>query len=236
MTTGWGDDLAAWWVAEIADDPAYRDEVMPLALDLMDPRAGQRWLDMGCGEGTLIRTLAKSGVRAVGCDLSPALAARAAEAAPTVVARLPSLEFILDASVDGAAAVLVVEHIEDDAVLLSEAARVVRPGGALVFVINHPTFTAPGSGPFVDSDDELLWRWGSYLERGSSTEKAGSDTPSITFHHRPMGEMLTTAARAGWALQRMVELPAGERRRREDPVLAAQAHVPRLLGVRWLRA
>jgi len=79
-----------------------------------------------------------------------------------------------------------------------------------------------------------LWRWGPYLSAGSSREPAGEG--SVVFHHRPMGELLTAAADAGWSLQRMVEHGVGERRAAADPLLARQRHIPRILGVRWRRS
>jgi hypothetical protein len=110
----------------------------------------------------------------------------------------------------------------------------VRPGGVLALVANHPAYTAPGSGPLVDTEDgEVLWRWGPYMEEGSSEEPAGGG--SVVFHHRSLGVLLTTAAGAGWRLERLVEHGVGEQRAAEDPLLAAQQQIPRLLAVRWLR-
>ena len=57
----------------------------------------------------------------------------------------------------------------------------------------------------------------------------------MTFHHRPLGEVLTSAAAAGWSLRRLVERGVAEPATRRDPLLAAQRHVPRLLGARWAR-
>jgi hypothetical protein len=30
-------DIAGWWVAEVDDDPAYRQVVLPLLLDVLEP-------------------------------------------------------------------------------------------------------------------------------------------------------------------------------------------------------
>ena len=230
--TGWSGDLADWWIGETATDPVYRTQVQPLALALLDPRPEERYLDLGCGAGPLLRELRAAGAMAIGVDASVDLARRAADHSPTVVGLLPELSFIRDRSVDGVAIVLVLEHIEDAGGVLAEAHRVTRPGGTLALVVNHPLLTAPGSGPFLDPDDgEVLWRWGSYLSGTHSDEPAGDD--SVRFHHRTLSELLSTAASAGWALQRMTEMgydPHGA-----DPLFAVQSEVPRLLGVRWVR-
>lgn len=234
MTLPWDDALADWWVEEVASDPVYADEVVPLVLDALDPVAGCLYLDLGCGEGEVMRAVAARGARIVGCDLSERLARRAAAAGPVAVCRLPDLGWVRPGSLDGALAVLVLEHLVEAAALFAAAAAAVRPGGVLALVANHPAYTAPGSGPLVDPEDgEVLWRWGPYMEEGSSEEPAGQGT--VTFHHRSLAVLLTTAASAGWCLDRLVEHGVGERRAAADPLLAAQRQIPRLLAARWVR-
>jgi SAM-dependent methyltransferase len=140
-----------------------------------------------------------------------------------VVGELPDLGFIRDRSYDGAYCVLVLEHIEDHERLFREVARVVRPGGALGLVMNHPIWTAPGSTPIVDSDGETLWRPGAYFSPGTVEEPAGTDR--VVFHHRTMAQVVNAAAGAGWALVEMIEAPHHE--------LEDQIGIPRLLAVRW---
>jgi SAM-dependent methyltransferase len=234
MIPGWDDALADWWVAEVATDPVYADEVIPLALAALDPVPGCRYLELGCGEGEVMRALAARGARVLGCDLSERLARRARAAGPVAVCRLPDLGWVQPGSLDGALAVLVLEHLPETGELLAAAARAVRPGGVLALVANHPAYTAPGSGPIVDPEDgEVLWRWGPYMEEGSSEEPAGDR--AVIFHHRPLGLLLSAAAGAGWCLERLVEHGVGERRAAADPLLAAQSQIPRLLAVRWVR-
>ena len=234
MSRVWDDALADWWVAEVAGDPVYAEEVVPLALAALDPVSGGRYLELGCGEGEVMRAVASRGARVLGCDLSERLARRAAKAGPVAVCRLPDLGWVRAGSLDGALAVLVVEHLADAEGLFAAAAVAVRPGGVLALVANHPAYTAPGSGPLVDPDDgEVLWRWGPYMDEGTTEEPAGEGT--VVFHHRSLARLLTAAAAAGWCLERLVEHGVGERRAAEDPLLAAQRQIPRLLAARWVR-
>ena len=230
----WGDDLAGWWLDEVASDPAYGDEVVPLALEVLHPESGRRYLDLGCGEGRLMEAVGAEGTEVFGCDISGRLAQLAAASGPSVVCRLPDLSWVKPDVFDGAYAVLVLEHIEDAAAFFDAVARVVRPGGVLALIANHPAFTPPASGPVVDpTDGEVTWRWGDYLEHGSSREPAGEG--QVVFHHRPLGWLLSTAAAAGWSLERMVERGIAATRADGDPLLDRQRQVPRLLGVRWVR-
>lgn len=204
---------------------------MPLVLDLLGGVAGTA-LDLGCGEGQVMRAVEAD--RVIGCDWSLELLGLAAAAGPVVRCRLPSLGWLRTGAVDHAYAVLVLEHLPAIGEFFAEAARVVKPGGTLVLVQNHPAYTPPGAGPIIDqSDGEVLWRWADYFNEAAAPEPAG--TSGVTFHHRPLGVLLTVAAEAGWRLERLEERGLGPAAIARDPGMAGQEHVPRLLGVRWTR-
>jgi SAM-dependent methyltransferase len=224
------DDIASWWTDEAAADPAYAIDVHPLLVELM-PDAPGTMVDLGCGEGQGMRLVGGS---VVGVDLSAELAEAAVSAGPVVVAELPGLEFFVPDSFDTAYSVYLLDLIADHAGFFVESARVVRQGGALVIVINHPAYTAPGSAPLLDEDGEVLWRWGDYFRTGSSLEPAGHR--EIRFHHRPLGQLLTDAAAAGWSLDVMIERALSADTIRALPGYVGQHHIPRLLGVRWIRS
>lgn len=226
--------LAGWWLEELADDPAYDEEVLPLALDLLDPQPGHGYLDIGCGEGRVMAAIRQVGGRPIGVDVSPELLERAEAHGEVHQADVPPLDFMSADRVDGVVLVLVLEHIADEAGVFAEAARVTRPGGVLALVINHPFWTAPQSTPIVDDTGEILWRPGEYFSSGWSDEPAGDRT--VRFHHRTMGRLLNAAAAAGWQLERMTEEGVTTAQVVRTPGLAGQEHLPRLLGVRWRRA
>ena len=212
-------ELGDWWLEEIIDDPAYEAVVIPLLIEVLDPQPGHLYLDLGCGEGRVMRAVAARGARVIGLDLNERLAKLAP---PTVVARLPSVPFVSDA-VDGVFTVLVLEHVEDHQGLFGETARVTRVGGTFTVVMNHPVWTATGSTPIGDSDGEMLWRPGDYFTACSTEVESRGQT--VTFHHRSMSDLLNAAADAGWSLEQMVERPHHD--------TAALPAVPRLLACRW---
>lgn len=201
---------------------------MPLLAELLDGPLGPV-LDLGCGEGLAMRTLPFD---VIGCDLSLVLASRAAAHGPAVVARLPDLRWVRDEAMGATYCVLVLEHLPTLERFFDEAYRVTQGGGHLVVISNHPAYTAPGAGPLIDqSDGEVLWRWGPYFTEMSGEVPAGDHT--VTFHHRPMGVLLNAAADAGWSLDRLEERGLSPEAVADDPGLAGQEHMPRVIGLRW---
>jgi ubiquinone/menaquinone biosynthesis C-methylase UbiE len=215
-------DLGEWWLSESGDDPAYEEEVTPLLMEVFDPVSGERYLDLGCGNGRVMRTVEAETALVHGIDINFDLVSSAGLA---VVASLPSIP-MRAGSYDGVYSVLTLEHVDDVSAFFFEASRVTKAGGVLCIVLNHPVWTAPDSTPISDSDGEVLWRPGAYFSSGSSELRAGSG--SVTFRHRSMASLLNAAASAGWALEKMVERPHHE--------LEDQAGIPRLLACRWRRS
>jgi len=216
-------DMGEWWLTELEDDPAYEEVVTPMLLDVWQARPGALYLDLGSGEGRVMRTVLGGGGRVHGIEMNQILASRSAEAGPTILARLPDLAYLRSDAYDGAYCVLVLEHIPDYGGFFDEVARVVKPRGTLSLVMNHPVWTSPGSTPITDSDGEVLWRPGGYFSEGFTDESVG--TATVRFHHRPLGPLLTAAADAGWSLERMVETPHHE--------LDDQGGISRLMAIRW---
>lgn len=221
---------AEWWLEAIADDPIYATDVMPLLRKLTAECAGP-WLDVGCGEGRAQPALP---LPLYGCDVATPLLTHAVRRFPVVRCRLPDLRFIRDGALGGASLVLVLEHLPDLAAILTALHSCIRPAGHLAVVLNHPAFTAPGSGPIVDpADGEVLWRWGSYFDAAITTMWIGGQ--KVSFHHRPVGVVLSVAAAAGWVLELVDERPLGAEAVRHEPGYAGQEQVPRLIGLRWRR-
>lgn len=114
-----------------------RDVILRIARNLTPGR----FLEVGCGAGALLDDLTRLGFTAVGADQSPSALkiARALLADnPSAEARA-SCEGLEPESFDQLAAFEVLEHIEDDLEALSDWARYLKSGGALmVSVPAHP--------------------------------------------------------------------------------------------------
>ena len=66
-----------WNAADYARVGSFVAELGAAALDLLDPKPGERILDIGCGEGTLTRKIIDRGATVVGIDASPEMIAAA---------------------------------------------------------------------------------------------------------------------------------------------------------------
>lgn len=222
-------DHAEWWLDEVADDPIYRLDVLPLLLELTEQMPG-RLLDLGCGEG---QVMALHSNRVVGCDISMDLLRRAATSGPVVRAELPGLDWVRPGSFDGAYMVLVLEHLPSLEIFYA-VSTVVRTAGSLALVMNHPAFTSAGSGPIMDqSDGEFLWRWGDYFE--SAPVRMPTTGADVTFYHRPLAAIVNAAAAAGWCLETIIERGFSTAALAAEPGYVGQEQMPRLLGVRWAK-
>jgi ubiquinone/menaquinone biosynthesis C-methylase UbiE len=113
-----------------------------VCLRMLDPREGERALDVGCGPGLLLADLgALVGSRgsALGIDISAdmiALARRRCEPWPWItVAEGPATAIPApDETIDIAASTQVLEYVPDVDAALAEIHRVLRPGGRVMLI------------------------------------------------------------------------------------------------------
>ncbi len=103
------------------------------------PFRGGRVLDLGCAFGFATRLLRLAGHDAVGVDASPAYIARARRADPRGEYALADAAHtgLPSASFDGVIFLDVLEHLPDERAAIAEAARVLKPGGALAISVPH---------------------------------------------------------------------------------------------------
>lgn len=117
-------------------------------MELLEIRAGQRILDVGCGAGHDLVAIAEAGGRPIGVDPSRWMLDVSARRCPTawlVQADGASLP-IADATLDGCRIDRVLVHVDDPASVLAEVGRVLRPDARVALFEPSPaTLTVEGT-------------------------------------------------------------------------------------------
>lgn len=125
--------VAQEWDAErYRRDAAFVPALGSAILDWLQPRPGERILDLGCGDGTLSLRLAGAGAVVVGVDSAPDMV-RAAREKGIDARRLDARALPFEAEFDAVFSNAVLHWIRDGMEeVLAGVARALRPGGRFV--------------------------------------------------------------------------------------------------------
>lgn len=237
VADSWTDpNVSKWWQREFTDgvDPEYTEQILPLVSAALS--GAERVLDVGTGEGQVARYISSGDRTVVGVDPFSAQISEAVRRGGGIAYLQAGADAlpVADESFDAAVACLVFEHIDNLDASIAEIARVLRPGGRFVFLLNHPLLQTPGSGWIDDQmidPPEQYWRVGEYLQEKETVEEVQKGV-NIRFVHRPLSRYVNALAAVGLTLERMDEPapPAGFLAK--APQYEAAATIPRLLVLR----
>lgn len=196
---------------QIAVDAAHYGPFLPseAELRLLGDVAGQRILELGCGGGQCSIAFARQGAIAAGIDLSDEQIAfargLAAEHGVTVDFQqgdAADLSRFADASFDIVFSSYVLHYVPAIARCLAEAARVLVPGGRLVFSLDHPLREV-----FWDeeADEDSLVAARSYWRRGPMDWQWTGGAAWMRSFHRTIGDWVDLLHGAGFQVQRILE-------------------------------
>ncbi|TSC67927.1 MAG: putative methyltransferase [Parcubacteria group bacterium Gr01-1014_72] len=215
IATSW-ERVADWYddLLEGSDDTYQRQVILPNLLRLVAPRGGLRVLDVACGQGFFSRAFAEAGAEVVGVDISEELVRRARERAPAgvkfIVASADRIPLAEKGVFDAATIVLALQNIENVAGVFGECARLLRQGGKLFLVLNHPCFRIPKHSSWgFDAAAGLQYRrLDSYLSESRATIEMhpGQTVPALTASfHRPLQLYFKALGKAGFSVTRLEE-------------------------------
>ena len=110
------------------------------AMQWLKPRAGERILDIGCGDGTYDYRIAGRGARVVGLDIDRRKLSRAARhhirrGVVFLDAHAEAIP-VKSGSFDAVVSLCVFEHLPNDDQVLAEAYRILRPDGRLLLTLD----------------------------------------------------------------------------------------------------
>ena len=160
--------------------------------------------DLACGTGDLCNELLSSGYRAIGFDFSHGMLSNATTPAPVVeadVLRLPAA----DATFDGATCGFALRNVADLSPLFAETARVVRPGGRVVFLE-----TSEPGGRLMRAGHAAYFRHIVPLIGGLLSDAAAYRyLPRSTAYLPPPGDLLRMLEETGFPDAERIQLSGG---------------------------
>jgi ubiquinone/menaquinone biosynthesis C-methylase UbiE len=216
--TSWG-SVAGWYDEHIegSADSYQAKVIMPNILRILDPKPGMTIMDVACGQGYFSRAFAEKGASVIGYDISNELIELARKHPSKKIeyhaTSSDSLSFVKDASVDEAVIILAIQNIENMAGTFAECARVLKSGGRLIIVINHPAFRIPGesSWQWDEKVGKQYRRLDAYMSEDQNKidmtpgKSKSSDKRFTISFHRPLQSYFKALAKAGFAVTRLEE-------------------------------
>ncbi len=217
--TSWG--KVAGWYDDLLEQNAgsfQKEVILPNLMRLMPNIKGQTVLDLACGQGYFSREFANAGAKVIASDISSELIKIAkGKGGPIEYHTAPAddISFMKNESADRATVILAIQNIENAQKVFVEAFRVLKKGGELHLVLNHPSFRIPKASSWgweeVSPKNKFIQyrRIDSYMsERKIEIDmNPGSDkNKAITYSfHRPLQWFSKTLGNTGFVISRLEE-------------------------------
>jgi 2-polyprenyl-3-methyl-5-hydroxy-6-metoxy-1,4-benzoquinol methylase len=215
---------AAFWDEHMGEGNDFVETLIwPATMRLLGLKAGERILDIACGNGLSSRRLAKMGAQVTAFDFAAEMIA---------FARKRSLEpagqieyHVLDATdeaallalgpgrFDGAICNMALFDMAEIQPLLHALIRLLRPGGRFVFSVLHPCFNSArmahtAEAHYENGDRTLTYavKISGYITPTIEHAQAifGQPTKQLVFH-RPLQELMGACFEAGFVLDGLEE-------------------------------
>jgi ubiquinone/menaquinone biosynthesis C-methylase UbiE len=254
LTVGryWDENAEVWTRLVREGYDVYRDHLnTPAFLAMLPPVKGLFGLDVGCGEGSNTRQLARLGARMAAVDVSPTFVRHAVEEERRgplgiryQVASAVALPFA-DGAFDFATAFMSLMDISENERALAEAFRVVKAAGFFQFSISHPCTDTPHRRNLRDDAGRTY-----ALEIGRYYEQPADRVETWLFQaapaalrqtlrpfrvprfHRTLASWVNAMVSAGWVIERVEEPRASDETVERCPYLQDTQVAPFFLHVR----
>ncbi|MBO9135036.1 methyltransferase domain-containing protein [Rhizobium sp. B230/85] len=248
----WEANAEAWTRLTRAGYDVYRDVLnTPAFLDMLPPVANLKGLDLGCGEGTNTRAVARLGAHLTGLDIAPTFIRHAREAEQQdpigidyVLGDGLTIDFP-DASFDFVVAFMSMMDMADQRAVFSEVQRVLKPGGFFQFSILHPCFVPPTRknirneagepiavqvADYFEEPDGQIERW---TFSAIPAEQRVTEKPfEVPRFHRTLTTWVSMIVEAGLQIEAFGEPRATKQVAKSQPSVADTRIAPLFLHIR----
>jgi ubiquinone/menaquinone biosynthesis C-methylase UbiE len=218
--TSWG-EVADWYddLIEYREDSYQKSVIAPNLLRLAEIKQDTKVIDIACGQGYFSRLMSDAGADVTGCDISVELIDKAKmhpakNTMELFVSSADRLQGARDGYFDIATIILALQNIENLQGSIDEAFRVLKSGGKLIIVINHPAFRIPkkSSWQWVGSDSlqKEFRRIDAYMsdskiEIDMDPGKNQKEKRFTVSFHRPLQSFFKALNKAGFAVTSLEE-------------------------------
>jgi ubiquinone/menaquinone biosynthesis C-methylase UbiE len=226
------DQLAEAYAARIATKPHNAYYERPATLSLLPDVKGQHVLDAGCGPGVYAEILVGLGAVVVALDANPKMVhlarARLVDRAQVIQASLDEpLAFLDDATFDVVLAPLVMDYIADWRAAFGEFQRMLKPGGILVFSMEHPMMK------YFDHRAQSNYF---QVEQVSYTWRGFGEPVEVPSYRRSLGEVFNPLLECGFRLDNVLEpLPTAEFKEKAPEDYEELTHQPGFMCIRAIK-
>lgn len=216
--TSWG-KVAGWYnrLLEEGGNTYQEQLIKPNLIRVLSPKPGEEILDVACGQGFFAHEIVKAGSKVVGIDVAGELVKLAKEQSGKnetyLVLSAEKMESLSNGRFSAAVCVLALQNIKNLQAAVSEIARVLKPDGRCVLVLNHPAFRIPTASSWAyDKETNTQYRnIYKYLSEISQEVDMTqgvigpkNKTYTISFH-RPLQVYFKAFAKAGLCVTRLEE-------------------------------
>lgn len=212
--TDWS-QVADWYDNLVGEEGSefHREVIFPGVLKLLALKAGEKVLDVACGQGVFCRVVRQQGGEPTGVDAAEPLIRIARQRDPGGqyhVADAKALAFLPDTHFAAATCILAIQNIDSLPPVFQGISRTLRPGGRFVLVMMHPAFRNPKftSWGWDQEDGVQFRRVDRYLlpRKEPIFTHPGQKTGEYTWtFHRPLQHYVKSLRSAGLLIDAMEE-------------------------------
>lgn len=174
-------EMKRWDAGLYESDHAFVWKYGAALIPLLDPKPGERILDLGCGTGQLTAEIAEAGAETLGIDSSPDMIGQARQNYPKLKFQLADARtFAVDEPFDAVFSNAALHWIPDARPVAQSIHRALKPGGRLVAEFGGKGNTA-----------QVM----------SALEEVGAHDPLSTFYYPSVGEYATLLESEGFEVR-----------------------------------
>lgn len=203
----------------------------PIILELIGGIAGKSVLDLGCGDAAIGREFLQSGATAyLGIDGSANMVALATQTLAGTSGRV--IQHAIEdwqypqATFDLVLARLALHYVADFPALCAQINQTLRPGGQLVFSVEHPVITSGDRG-WTKEGPRQDWLVDRYFDTGLRvTEWMGGQ---IEKYHRTVEDYFSSLQRAGFLVEQLRESSPQRQHFQDEQTYLRRKRIPLFL-------